>query len=378
MINWKLYLSDLDRWRIQITGSHVPVDVDWHLPYGDRERFDEDTRDLILKCSQKTTDDVEIMELIAQKQKFASLRSVPSCQRIKRFRKNRFYKEKTRDQNVRITLGLNEQNHEKDMSKAKENVEEKIDGESLRNTDFDTTTGEVEGQSAFTDVQPQDDNEEKNCVEIEQEDSSHWDMDNGTPVNNEENTAQETYFVIDENIVPVTSVNYVESIPQGASISSEASTASAASVSSEASTVPYYDNMQIGDDVCVDGSCVDQSDGHINDTFDCQNISAHPFCLQKGDQQVLPIEVIGSNTSQLGFLPGNTSSNVPTSATDLIALPVSHVSPLESSTPQFQFVPQVHTAVSGLPVLVSDASGQTCYSNYGDIAFFVCPQDSNS
>lgn len=376
MINWKLYLSDLDRWRIQITGSHVPLDVDWHVPYGDRERFDEDTRDLILKCSQKTTDDVEIMELIAQKQKFASLRSVPSCQRIKRFRKNRFYKEKARDQNVRITLGLKEQNHEKDHNKAGGNFEENSGDESLRNMNFDITSGVVEDQSSFTDVRPQDDNEGKNSVEIEQEDSSQWDMDNGIAVNNEENTAPETYFA--ENIVPVTSVKYVESLPQVASVSSEASTASAASLSSEASTVAYYDNMQIGDDVCIDGSCVDQSDGHMNDTFNCQNIPAPPFCLQKGDQQVLPIEVIGSNTPQLGILPGNTPSNVPTSATDFIALPVSHVSPLESSTPQLQFMPHVHTTVSGLPVLVSDASGQTCYGNYGDFAFFVCPQDSNS
>lgn len=55
MINLKIYLSDLTKWRVHITGSHVPPDgpVQWQRPPKKRQRIDEDTRDFIVYHSSK-------------------------------------------------------------------------------------------------------------------------------------------------------------------------------------------------------------------------------------------------------------------------------------------------------------------------------------
>ncbi|XP_045171430.2 uncharacterized protein LOC123533700 isoform X2 [Mercenaria mercenaria] len=319
MINWKLYLSDLDKWRIQITGSHVPISMDWILPYGEKERFDEDTRDLIIECSQKAADDIEIKELIAQKQKFASPRAIPSCQRIKRFRKNRIYKEMTRDQNVRDTLEVKEHPVSNEIETTRE-IQEQVDGNMPMVPLSDDCNAEGEEKHADdTAVSIKDTAyEEQKSVEVVQDETGQWKAVEGP--------------------------------------------------GSEGCVVSYYDGAHMSGNMSMDATSDNQVDqGMLHQSYDSQNIA-----------QTLPLEVISCNSSsQLGFAAGNTP-NIQESGSEmeLIAVPVSQSAPLDAVS--MHPVSQIPTVVNALPVIVGgDANGQPCYGNFGDIAFFVCPQDSN-
>ena len=52
-INMKIFLADLTKWRVHITGSHIPPEspVLWVPPPPDKQRLDEDLRDLMISCS---------------------------------------------------------------------------------------------------------------------------------------------------------------------------------------------------------------------------------------------------------------------------------------------------------------------------------------
>ncbi|WAR19581.1 hypothetical protein MAR_001419 [Mya arenaria] len=86
LLCWKLYLSDLDQWRIKLSGSHVPVDsgVTWVPPHKTRVRMDEDTCDAILKYSEKESSGVDIQKAIAATES-SSARTIPSKVKISRF-----------------------------------------------------------------------------------------------------------------------------------------------------------------------------------------------------------------------------------------------------------------------------------------------------
>ncbi|XP_066281590.1 uncharacterized protein [Branchiostoma lanceolatum] len=63
MITLKLFLSDLENWRVRVTGSHLPLDCPfpWVPPPKEKLKVDEDTRDLIVDYSlnkEKSTSDI--------------------------------------------------------------------------------------------------------------------------------------------------------------------------------------------------------------------------------------------------------------------------------------------------------------------------------
>ncbi|XP_052272334.1 uncharacterized protein LOC127872889 isoform X2 [Dreissena polymorpha] len=89
MLCWKLYLSDINQWRIQLSGNHVPVDsgIEWRPPTGDPERLDEDTRDIILLAAKSRAAD--IYQVISRRYRDSAARIIPSSVRIKRFLMNK-------------------------------------------------------------------------------------------------------------------------------------------------------------------------------------------------------------------------------------------------------------------------------------------------
>ena len=97
MLNWKLYLSDLEKWQIHITGSHIPIDSDviWTLPAPIYQRLDEDTRDLILKYKDKK-DLASIEQMLIAKNDAPSVGAVPSSVKIRRFMLNKKKYQQTR------------------------------------------------------------------------------------------------------------------------------------------------------------------------------------------------------------------------------------------------------------------------------------------
>lgn len=326
MINWKLYLSDLDQWRIQITGSHVPIDakVPWIIPHGANERLDEDMRDLILECSQKSAHDAEIKELITQKQKFASPRAIPSCLRISRFRKHRYKKSKRIDQNVRKTIELRRS---------------QIIDEAETARGFDDNVGD----SVYRIVPVGD---SYNTMDVDDQTGAN------TIVPMEDNTSQ---------------------IPNTFHGDHETNQWKTANIG-DGCIVTY----QVGGNAYTDDSSVNQiNQGIIHQTLDGQSI-AHAFNLPKSNPSVIPVEVIESSTaSQMGFVAG-TPGNVPVCQTDmeLMPLPISQMASLDSGTQQIQLVPHMQPTMNTVPMLVGDSGGQPCYG-IGDITFFVCSQDAD-
>lgn len=312
MINWKLYLSDLDQWRIQITGSHVPIDssVPWLLPYGEKERFDEDMRDLILECSEKSTQDAEIKEMIAQRQKFSSPGCIPSCVRIKRFRKNRLHKRRVRDQDVRKTL---------ELKRSSQPV-----------------------QSVGTHVT--DDN-----IQTESGSSGFIDISSGVPT------------------CPIVSH---EGAPQIAAKEEQSSCSwknpMPSSTDSERCIV-YYDGSQIPHSMYTNVTNLNQTD-----TVSVGNTVTPGFQNSKTEQQLIPME------GHLRFVAANAGAHTVGNAGDIeiVSVPVSQIPPLDTGSHPIQLVPHMQTAMN-VPILSVDAEGQPCYGNYGDIAFFVCPEGSN-
>ncbi|XP_060575905.1 uncharacterized protein LOC132733302 [Ruditapes philippinarum] len=314
MINWKLYLSDLEKWRIQITGSHVPFDTVWRLPYGEKERFDEDTRDLILEFAQKSTNDVEIKELIAQKQKFASPRAIPSCKRIKRFRKNRLYREMVKIQNVKD----NESNDKNECTKK---------GEVNKNS---MSLVVVEPMSNNSDTVPycQDDqfnNSTDDQISVESVHEGQWEAETGTVI------------------------------------------------SKDSQVVSYYDGTQISGNIFSDSNSVGQVDPSLLQQAFANHTIVQAFRSPKVDQQGIPVEVISSDTSsQVHYVAVNASNSLPECGSDmeLIAGQISQGTPVESvhSLPQVQ-------AVMNAVIVGGDSNMQQCYGSIGDIAYIVCSQD---
>lgn len=150
MLIWKLYLSNLDQWKITITGSHVPIDskVNWTLPTGTKGRLDEDTRDLILKFSDKATSHEEIKQIISQKPSLAG-REVPSYKRISRFVLNKKKRSLRRNQNVRECLEQEKQ--------VEETISTEIDSTFLSDKNENIDTNEMSDTSDanmdFQDIQ---------------------------------------------------------------------------------------------------------------------------------------------------------------------------------------------------------------------------------
>lgn len=67
MINLKLFLSDLSRWRVHLSGCHVPIEsnVLWEPPAHAVQRIDEDVRDVLLSNSDKASSS-QIHEILAR------------------------------------------------------------------------------------------------------------------------------------------------------------------------------------------------------------------------------------------------------------------------------------------------------------------------
>ena len=327
MINWKLYLSDLEKWRIQITGTHVPFDVDWRIPYGEKERFDEDTRDLILEFAQKSTDDVEIKELIAQKQKFASPRAIPSCKRIKRFRKNRLYKEMAKNHSVHDTdesSGINECTSKRAVNK---NTTPVVVEEVINNSE--ATENEQSQDYTALAVVNNPKHEDKNVETVQEE---------------------------------------------------QLETAAEAEVDKDNQVVSYYDGTQISGNIFADHNSMTQLDPSLlHQAFTTQNI-VQAFNLQKLNQHGLAVEVITSESSpQIGNVTVSSASSVPEcgSEMELITCPLSQVAPVESVPSHIQSLPQVQTVLNTV-IVGGDSGVQPCYGSYGDgtITYIVCSQDS--
>ncbi len=68
LVNLKLFMSNLTKWRVHLTGAHLPVDcrLMWEPPPPQTQRLDEDTRDLIVSFSNKVTSS-EIAEILSSK-----------------------------------------------------------------------------------------------------------------------------------------------------------------------------------------------------------------------------------------------------------------------------------------------------------------------
>lgn len=81
LINLKLFLTDLSKWRVHITGAHIPADslMMWVPPPADKQRLDEDLRDLMISCSNLGSPK-EVTNLLAGKmhsQGTSTLRTAP-------------------------------------------------------------------------------------------------------------------------------------------------------------------------------------------------------------------------------------------------------------------------------------------------------------
>lgn len=311
MLSWKLYLSDLEQWRIQITGSHVPIDsrVNWTLPAGDKERLDEDTRDLILSYSKKETFDNEIRQVIAQKHAFACPCQVPSNGKIKRFIVNKKRRRALRDQNVRESIGENDNSEPstssaKDMDNATDMDIEEYDKSKTQDED------NVETVQDFTDL---DANEvEMSCPE--------------------------------EHTASTSNDNFVYTLVSSNDRSGQLCTV-------------FNDT----------NSDVSQQTVQANTDQQFTNLD-----VVKQDQMV-PLEIISTSLqNQLGFIPS--SSGVQVSAQDLgvMALPVSQSGSLDPGTSGAQQM-TVLSQLPGRVISI-DQDGQPCYPNFGDI-LFVCHQD---
>ena len=115
MLNWKLYLSDLEKWQIHITGSHIPIDskVVWTLPAPIYQRLDEDTRDLILKYKDKK-DSASIEQMLMAKRDAPVGGSVPSSVKIRRFmlNKKKYQQTKAKQKPVVETKSANNQDEQ--------------------------------------------------------------------------------------------------------------------------------------------------------------------------------------------------------------------------------------------------------------------------
>lgn len=86
MINMKLFLSDLSKWRVHLSGSHIPLDshMIWEPPAPEKQRISEDTRDAII-CNADRSSSSKIQELLRKSTVSSLSDSIPSKRKICRF-----------------------------------------------------------------------------------------------------------------------------------------------------------------------------------------------------------------------------------------------------------------------------------------------------
>ncbi|XP_046575610.1 uncharacterized protein LOC124283662 isoform X2 [Haliotis rubra] len=88
LVNLKMFLSDTAKWRVHISGSHVPLEYNilWEPPKQNQQRINEDTRDVILATvATKKTSSSQIQEVLSKKPAAVDLPVVPSKRKICRF-----------------------------------------------------------------------------------------------------------------------------------------------------------------------------------------------------------------------------------------------------------------------------------------------------
>ncbi|KAL3873899.1 hypothetical protein ACJMK2_036978 [Sinanodonta woodiana] len=108
MVNLKMFLSDVSKWRVHITGQHIPIDSPYTwIPPHDGQRLDEDIRDVILSYPEIKTNSSKISDMINIKPR-GPCSLVPSRRQINRLRSN--YKRKNKkseDQQAVMEIILN-------------------------------------------------------------------------------------------------------------------------------------------------------------------------------------------------------------------------------------------------------------------------------
>lgn len=328
MLVWKLYLSDLDQWRIQITGSHVPIGskVTWTIPVGDSERLDEDTRDLILSFSGKQSFENEIRQAIAQKQSFMSARHVPSSGKIKRFIVSRQRRRKRKTEKVCKKLNTDQQ--------PSTQVENFVAGQVVQN--------DLQKQKMN---QTNNVNEVENCVKYPSENSACTTCEHdGTVMAGGDN---EMYTAVSVDVVPGSTVNEVYS-----------------NVCSEMTHQAVREN--------------------VLDQF-------APLKIVENDEIMASNEVVENDVSnRLGLIhsystvaaSGQDPEVLPGQSSGVISGPMSQIGSLNSNvitgTQPMTLISNVHfPRVGGVPFISIDPEGQACYPNLCDI-IYMCPQDSNT
>ena len=327
MLAWKLYLSDLEQWRIQITGSHVPVDskVMWTLPIGDKERLDEDTRDLILAYSEKETVDNEIRQVIAQKRSFSSACQVPSAKKIKRFIVNKKRKQATRDQNVR-------ESHNKVDDPEPSTSHTAASTSSFRQPDMVTgsTVEESVGNYQF-------------LTEHDAQDGSA------------DYTLKTDGQVAVSNIV----------------LGSDTNEHIAAATNDGTYVFAYVGGEDHSGPLCAfyNGSTAQQTaHGNLPDLSTFSGIMK--------EQKLGLVETSAAN--HLGYMQSSSGLPINTQDISLLSVPISQAGSIESYNGSQPMTVLSHMAprVTGVPFIGIDQDGQPCYPNLSDLVL-VCPPDTN-
>lgn len=107
MVNLKLFVSDLMRWRVHITGCHVPVEANftWLPPTSSLERISEDVRDVILSGSEKKASPSQIQQMVSKvigpEKSANTLITAPSKRQIGRLVSSMKKRRKAKDYNFK-------------------------------------------------------------------------------------------------------------------------------------------------------------------------------------------------------------------------------------------------------------------------------------
>ncbi|XP_067680678.1 uncharacterized protein [Haliotis asinina] len=159
LVNLKMFLSDTAKWRVHISGSHVPLEYNilWEPPKQNQQRINEDTRDVILaSVATKKTSSSQIQEVLSKKPSSVDLPAVPSKRKICRFVSSMKKRRKQRNYNCR-------DNSLDGFESVKNGGEDGSDGEGAE--DVDTEGGEIEGDRDSEEViNVDEDDEEKDNV----------------------------------------------------------------------------------------------------------------------------------------------------------------------------------------------------------------------
>ncbi len=101
LVNLKLFLSDLSRWRVHISGSHVPPDsgLIWHPPNPSGQRLDEDARDVIMKYSREKESSANIAEFLVKQDQMKGHDQTSSRKRVSYFVSGMKKRRRERDYN---------------------------------------------------------------------------------------------------------------------------------------------------------------------------------------------------------------------------------------------------------------------------------------